>query len=337
MSRLAILPLLCLVLVQPALASSPSAVKSWALPEIRIVTSEGLMGGGDPAAFRPDQPLTQGALARLVADLTQQEPAAPAPANPSASVTMAGLDAALVNALDLGDAATAFAAGARAAGLGPPARFGTEVVARLLGLRTNHPAAQDALELRPNDPATRAEAAFSAAQILRSDELRTQSVTDAAALFALPPLTPMQTKILHTAISLIGFPYVWGGTSEGPEAPFGIRAPGGFDCSGFVWNVYKLHAYPGAPHLADVLKGRTTMEMSEVPKKLRIPLEKLAPGDVLFFGTHGPKSKPGEVDHAGIYLGSGWFIHSSGYGVALAQLDGWYAAGFAWARRPLSE
>ena len=128
------------------------------------------------------------------------------------------------------------------------------------------------------------------------------------------------------------------GTSEGPEAPFGIRAPGGFDCSGFVWNVYKLHAYAGAPHLADVVKGRTTMEMSgEVPKKLRIPLEKLAPGDVLFFGVHGPKSKPGEVDHAGIYLGSGWFIHSSGYGVAVAQLDGWYAEGFAWARRPLSE
>jgi cell wall-associated NlpC family hydrolase len=324
------------VLVQPALASSPSAVKSWALPEIRIVTSEGLMGGGDPAAFRPDQPLTQGALARLVADLTQQEPTAPA--NPGAFVTMAGLDAALVNALDLGDAATAFAAGARAAGLGPPARFGTEVVARLLGLRTNHPAAQDALELRPNDPATRAEAAYSAAQILRSDAWRTQSVTDVAAVFALPPLTPMQTKILHTSISLMGFPYVWGGTSEGSEAPFGIRAPGGFDCSGFVWNVYKLHAYAGAPHLADVLKGRTTMEMSgEVPKKLRIPLEKLAPGDVLFFGAHGPKSKPGEVDHAGIYLGSGWFIHSSGWGVALAQLDGWYAEGFAWARRPLSE
>ena len=80
------------------------------------------------------------------------------------------------------------------------------------------------------------------------------------------------------------------------------------------------------------------MEMSgEVPKKLRIPLERLAPGDVLFFGAHGPKSKPAEVDHTGIYLGNGWFINSSGYGVAIARLDGWHASSFAWGRRPLTE
>jgi hypothetical protein len=47
------------------------------------------------------------------------------------------------------------------------ARFGSEVVARLLGLRKNHEARNDALELLPNDTSTRAEAAFSAAQILR--------------------------------------------------------------------------------------------------------------------------------------------------------------------------
>jgi cell wall-associated NlpC family hydrolase len=39
----------------------------------------------------------------------------------------------------------------------------------------------------------------------------------------------------------------------------------------------------------------------------------------------------------GIYVGNGWFIHSSEYGVALARLDGWYARSFAWARRPLRE
>jgi cell wall-associated NlpC family hydrolase len=335
MRRLLLLPLLCLALVPPALASAP-ATTSWALPEIRAVTSAGLMGGGDPAAFRPDEPLTQGALARLVADLTEQEPGTPA--SPSALVTMAGLDAALVRALDLSDAASSFAAATRAAGLAPPSRFGTEVVARLLGLRTNHPTAQDALELRPSDPATRAEAAYSAAQILRFDEWRTQSVTDAAAAFEVPALTPLQKKVLHTGVSLIGFPYIWGGTSEAPQAPFGIPATGGFDCSGFVWNVYKLHTYAGAPQLPGVLKGRTTMQMSgEVPKKLRITFDDLQPGDVLFFGAHGPRSKPAEVNHMGIYLGNGWLIHSSGYGVALAQLNGWYAERFAWARRPLSE
>jgi cell wall-associated NlpC family hydrolase len=39
----------------------------------------------------------------------------------------------------------------------------------------------------------------------------------------------------------------------------------------------------------------------------------------------------------GIYLGNGWFIHSSGYGVAVTQLRGWYAQRFAWGRRPLAE
>ena len=67
----------------------------------------------------------------------------------------------------------------------------------------------------------------------------------------------------------------------------------------------------------------------EVPKALRVPFEALEPGDVLFFGR-GPRSKPGQVDHAGIYLGNGWFVHSSDRGVALAPLTGWYRTGFAW-------
>ena len=87
-------------------------------------------------------------------------------------MTMAQLDARLVKGLGLAPAATAFADGARAAGLTPPSRFGTEVVARLIGLRVNHPAAQDDLELGPNDPATRAEAAYSAAQALQPRDWR---------------------------------------------------------------------------------------------------------------------------------------------------------------------
>ena len=79
------------------------------------------------------------------------------------------------------------------------------------------------------------------------------------------------------------------------------------------------------------------MEMSgEVPKYRRIGIKKLQPGDVLFFGN-GPKSKPSQVDHAGIYLGNGWFIHSSGYGVAIASLSHGAGGRFAWARRPLAE
>ena len=38
-----------------------------------------------------------------------------------------------------------------------------------------------------------------------------------------------------------------------------------------------------------------------------------------------------------IYLGNGWLIQSSGYGVALEQVTGWYQRRLAWGRRPLAE
>src|SRR5207247_8395359 len=146
---------------------------------------------------------------------------------------------------------------------------------------------------------------------------------------------------LNTAVKFIGYPYVWGGESETPTAalsPLGAQVQGGFDCSGFVWRVYKLQAYPDAPLLASDIRGRTTMEMSgEVPKSKRIALADVQPGDVLFFGVRGPQSKPAAVDHTAIALGNGWLIQSSARGVALAPLDGWYAKRFAWARRPSAE
>ncbi len=155
-----------------------------------------------------------------------------------------------------------------------------------------------------------------------------QAALAAADSFELPALTPWQRRILGTAVSYVGFPYIWGGTGEGTP---------GFDCSGFVWRVYKLTSYVGEGPLAGALRGRTTMAMSgEAPRAARIAFESLQPGDVLFFGN-GPRSKPAQIDHTGIYLGNGWFIHSSRYGVAVAALDGWQRSSFAWARRPLAE
>jgi cell wall-associated NlpC family hydrolase len=265
----------------------------------------------------------------------------PAPkqvASPDRAVPMWELDARLVGALGLGDAASLFAKQARAAGLKVPSRFGTEVVARLLGLRLNHPANEDALELRPQDTATRAEAAYSVAQILQFGDWQLSSVEAAAQSFELPALSAWQTRILDTAVAHIGMPYIWGGTSDGAAAPFGVGSRGGYDCSGFVWRVYKLQWYPGEGALASTLRGRTTYQMSgEVPASKRIAFAALEPADVIFFGAHGPRSKAAEVDHMGIYLGNNWFIHSSGYGVALATLDGWYRNEFAWGRRPLAE
>jgi cell wall-associated NlpC family hydrolase len=259
-------------------------------------------------------------------------------ANGERSATMAQLDLRLVQTLGLGKAANEFSAGARAAGLKVPARFGPEVVARLLGLRLNHPAADDSLELRPADPASRAEAAYSAAQIIQFHGYETAAVQELADTFTLPELSDWQKQILTTAFARIGMPYIWGGTSDGRETEFGVSSRGGYDCSGFVWRVYKLQVYPDEGTLASVLRGRTTYQMSgEVPRSQRIGLAALQPADVIFFGDQGPRSQPAQVGHMGIYVGNGWFIHSSGYGVALAQLDGWYAKEFAWGRRPLAE
>ena len=338
MRRLRLLIVLaCLIagLATAAAASPARTSRSWAQPQIRVVVAHGLMAR-TVGSFRPNDPLTQGELSDLVAALTQEPPRQVA--DPSAPVTMAQLDARLVRVLDLSDDAALFYDAAAGAGLRPPARFGTEVVARLLGLRTNHPAAQDNLERLPNDPAPRAEAAYSVARLLSVSESEKALLEDEAATFELPVLTTWQQRVLTTAVKFIGYPYVWGGEFERPQSPYGAQPQGGFDCSGFAWRVYKVQAYPAAPQLATILRGRTAAAMAgEVPRRLRIKPARLAPADLMFFGPGGPHAQPARIDHVGIYLGNGWLIQSSGYGVALDQVSGWYQRRLAWGRRPLAE
>jgi cell wall-associated NlpC family hydrolase len=344
-------------------SGSATSPPNWAKSQIQTVVAHGLMGATSVRTFQPNAPLTLQTLTDLSSGLQQElggvtgsseppttgttttgttGPGTTTVADGSSPVTMTVLDRELVKSLGLLPQAKQFKKAALVAGLKVPPRFGTEVVARLLGLRTDHPESEDYLELRPQDTATRAEAAYSAAQILSfgylANSWQIANVKQLAATIALPAMTPWQQQILNVAFSKIGMPYVWGGTSDGPEAPFGVPAPGGYDCSGFVWRVYKLQAYPDEGNLASVIAGRTTYQMSvEVPRSKRIPFAKLQPADVIFFGDEGPRSSGSEVIHTGIYVGNGWFIHSSGQGVALAQLTGWYRTEFAWGRRPLAE
>ena len=324
-----------LALAVPSAALAARTAQSWAAAEIRTVVTAGLMAQ-DLASFRPDDVLVRGELEALVAGLAPE--AAPVARRADEPIPMAVLNARLVHALGLQDASRAFAQELRRAGIVPTARFGTEVTARMLGLRKNHPAAQDALERLPNDHASRAEAAYSAARVLAFRGWEADAVRAAAETFALGELTPWQRRVLATAFSLVGFPYVWGGESERAANPFRAQAQGGFDCSGFVWRVYKRQAYPDGGRLPEVLRGRTTFAMSgEVPARDRIPFARLEPGDVVFFGAKGPRSKPAEVDHMGIYVADGWFVHSSRDGVTVTPLAGWWREKFAWARRPLAE
>ena len=334
--RRRLLPPVCMLITllawSPVAAAKPAP--SWAQAELKAVVAAGLMA--KEAAARPNDPLTRAELDTLTAGLLHVPPATST--TPAATVTMSALDSRLVATLGLGDTAKLFVADAKSAGLTPPSRFGTEAVARLLGLRTNHPAALDSLELSPSEPATHAEAAYSAARVLQFGEWDVPDAEELAPTFALPLLTPWQKRVLNTAVKFIGYPYVWGGESETTVSPYGRQAHGGFDCSGFVWRVYKLQKYANEATLADVLRGRTTYAMSgEVGAAKRIPLATLQPADVIFFGSQGPQSKGSQVFHTGIYVGNGWFIHSSDEGVALAQLSGWYKQKFAWGRRPLRD
>ena len=170
--------------------------------------------------------------------------------DPAKAVTVTEFDRVLVNVLGLADAAKKIRVELQRVGLKPPARSGTETVARLLGLRINHPADQDDLELLPDQPITRAEAAYSVAQVLGYDAGHRDWIEQAATAFVLPDLTPWQQQILKTAVQYVGFPYVWAGTSPTTETPAGVTAVGGFDCSGFVWRVYKLTSYADEGSLA---------------------------------------------------------------------------------------
>jgi cell wall-associated NlpC family hydrolase len=322
-----------LALISASAAVAKPSTPSWAQADIRLAVSRGLLPKS--AASRPDDPLTQTELAQLAAALSYK--AAAIPTDRQATVTVAQLDARLVGALGLSSSASRFLGATRTAGLNPPSRFGTEVVARLLGLRTNHPAAHDARELRHDEPATRAEAAYSAARILEFKGREIERVKEVASAFGLPVLDPWQKRVLTTAVGRIGFPYIWGGTSDRPQTLSGIQVNGGFDCSGFAWRVFK-QPHPGGAALAATVKGRTAAAMAaDVPQTKRVAFARLRPADLVFFGSAGPRSKPAQVDHMGVALGNGWIIHSSRYGVAIVELTGWYREHFAWGRRPLAE
>ena len=318
-----------------ALAAPPaSTAASWAQPQIRAAVASGLMGPS-VAEFRPDDALTRRDLGQIVAGITRREQVV---GDPNRLVKVTELNRSLVRALGLGPAAAALQAELAASGLTPPKRAGWETVARLIGLRFNHPAARDARELLPADPATRAEAAFSVARVLALSESDLRRADERARAFQLPALTEWQRRVLQRAVRFVGFPYVWGGTSESRQTLFGVTSRGGFDCSGFVWRVYKVEPWTGAPALGSTLRGRTTYEMAgEMRASARIARSRLVPADLVFFGSRGSASKPAEIAHMGIYAGNGWFVHSSGQGTTIAPLDGWYATSFAWGRRPLAE
>lgn len=334
MHRIVVVALAALALVVAGVASArPAAAPTFASAEIAEVVAVGLMAPS-VESFRPQDPLTSSELATVIASLG----GAISVSDPNAPVAVRELDARLVTLVGLRPAAQAVRLAAVDAGLSPRPWLGTETVARMLGFRFNHPYTEDELELQVSQPVTRAEAAYSIAGYLGLDESRIDAARMAVDAFALPQMSEWQRVVVARALRFVGSPYVWAGTSERPQQLFGKVLPGGFDCSGFVWRVYKLQAFAGAPDLSRVLVGRTSYAMSgEVPSSARVVRDALQPGDVVFFGSRGPRSQPGEVGHMGIYVGNDWIVHSSRYGTTLTPMTGWYETTFAWGRSPLVE
>jgi cell wall-associated NlpC family hydrolase len=318
--------------VASAATSAKLTAANWDSSEQQLVAREGLMSEQPGAGFVGAGRLTPEVEGSALAAIATREGVAPIAFDESTPITLVRFDALLVDQLGLGDVAEHVQQVASDAGLAPPSYFGSEVVARYLGLRYNHPAGEDRLELYPWNPITRAEAAHSFTAVLLSESWVLSAAREALSSFSLPQYTPAQREVLRIAVSKIGMPYVWGGTTD--NTADGLEH-GGYDCSGFAWRVYKVS---GLSWGRSILGRTAAQQAGEIPKSSRIPMEDIQPGDLLFFGSASFDATATEsnVIHEGIALSNQWAIHSSDQGVYVTALtSGWLAESFAWARRVL--
>jgi cell wall-associated NlpC family hydrolase len=319
-------------------AHASTTLSNWDTSQQKQVVAAHLMGNvgrsfqGGSALSTSQANAAMSALANRTPALTGDTVARIA-AVTRAPITVSGFDRMVVLQLGLGDVVSHVQSVARAAGLRPPSYFGSEVVSRFLGLRYDHPAGTDQLELFPSDPITRAEAAWSFAKILAFGSWQVAYARETLGAFALPTMSADQLTALRIAVSRIGYPYVWGGTTD--DTSDGL-AHGGFDCSGFAWRVYKVSGLSWGTKI----RGRTAAQQAgEIPRSQRLRMSQLQPGDLLFFGTakYNSAATESSITHEGIYLGDNWVIHSSGQGVYVEQLKGgWLGDEFAWGRRVIS-
>ena len=199
----------------------------------------------------------------------------------------------------------------------PRADAGTEVVARLLGLRYNHPAGSDRLERSDTEVATRADAAWTTARVLNgvSGRLRAlgrREVRRPARHDRPAPRRPGPRRHARSACPTSG---------AAPTTRRSAQAHGGFDCSGLVWRAMILD--PAAPKgMLKKVGGRTTYEMARTTTaSRRLTRARTRPGDILLFGSSGRRSKVAEIGHTGINIGGGLMIHSSSQGVTIKEWD----------------
>ena len=117
-----------------------------------------------------------------------------------------------------------------------------------------------------------------------------------------PASSSLVKTVLQRAFALLGTPYRWGGNS--PE--------GGFDCSGLVGYVFRTIGID-LPRVSRAMADEGTRVANR---------DALAEGDLVFFG------KRGRIDHVGIYIGNGQFLHAprTGRDVTVSSLTSGYWA-----------
>jgi cell wall-associated NlpC family hydrolase len=334
---LVLLALAAAAALLPAPAARAAMTRGgWNLPEQRAVRLAGVMHDLDDQAFHGERPLAGRELPDALQALAITLGAAPLHGVPASAVSVTTFDRLLVEQLGAADVAAAVQHEAWKAGLNPPRTFGTEVVARALGLRTNHPFPHEELELYPTDAITRAEAAHSFAVALQWKGTAGAYAHELFSTFTLPRYSAAQKRVLQAAVAKIGMPYIWGGETDGASAYFGGQEHGGYDCSGLVWRVFKLGGLPAGR----LIHGRTAAgQAGEIPKAARIRLDDVQPADLVFFGPgrFWQKATERRIVHEGIALSADWMIHASAQGVYVSplRLDAWRAKRFSWARRVL--
>jgi len=114
---------------------------------------------------------------------------------------------------------------------------------------------------------------------------------------------PTADHIIASAKSMLGLPYLWGGTS--------VK---GVDCSGFTKTSFFMNGFV-IPRDASqqVLAGeKIDILDSEGHFDPEKALKNLKPADLLFFAA-GKNSNPNaRVTHVALYIGNGTFIHAAG-------------------------
>jgi cell wall-associated NlpC family hydrolase len=213
-----------------------------------------------------------------------------------------------------------------------PSYFQYVIASRQLQLRFNHSAGGDLHEVTPVQAIDRAEVAY----MMRKADAASSSLWGIPkyANITLPALSDRQKEVLGYAFRYVGYPYIWAGDWPTKNSPYGYQAAGGFDCSGFTFYVMQCHfGYP--------VMGRGAADQAKLAKP-RVGRSGLKPGDLIFFGSSGTRSTVNEIYHAALYMGKGWFIHSTGSsdGVTISSLSDpantYWTTHFAWGRRLLT-